>query len=36
MSFYQEIIPNLFLGIVEASKDNDSIFNKNINIIVNC
>jgi protein-tyrosine phosphatase len=36
MSFYNEILPNLFLGSVEASKDNDFIFNKKISIIVNC
>jgi protein-tyrosine phosphatase len=36
MSFYHEILPNLFLGSVEASKDNDFIFNKNISVIVNC
>jgi hypothetical protein len=36
MSFYNEILPNLFLGSVEASKDNDFIFNKKISVIVNC
>jgi hypothetical protein len=36
MSFYNEIIPNLFLGSVEASKDYDFIENKKISIIVNC
>lgn len=36
MSFYNEIIPNLFLGSIEASKDNEFIQNKNISVIVNC
>ena len=36
MSFYHEIIPNLFLGSVEASTDNSFIFNKKISVIVNC
>jgi protein-tyrosine phosphatase len=36
MSFYNEIIPNLFLGSVEASKDYDFIYNKKISIIINC
>ena len=36
MSFYHEIIPNLFLGSVEASTDNNFIFNKKISVIVNC
>ena len=36
MSFYNEIIPNLFLGSIEASKDNDFIKNKKISVIVNC
>ena len=36
MSFYHEIIPNLYLGSVEASTDNDFIHNKKIDVIVNC
>jgi len=36
MSFYNEILPNLFLGSVEASQDNEFIKTKNISIIVNC
>jgi len=36
MSFYNEIMPNLYLGSVEASQDNDFIFNKQISVIVNC
>lgn len=36
MSFYNEVIPNLFIGSIEASTDNDFIFNKNISVIVNC
>ena len=36
MSFYNEIMPNLFLGSVEASKDNEFIQNKKISVIVNC
>ena len=36
MSFYNEIIPNLFIGSIEASQDNDFIFNNNITVIVNC
>jgi protein-tyrosine phosphatase len=36
MSFYHEIIPNLYLGSVEASTDNDFIQNKKIDVIVNC
>jgi protein-tyrosine phosphatase len=36
MSFYHEILPNLFLGSVEASTDNSFIFNKKISVIVNC
>lgn len=36
MSFYNEIIPNLYLGSIEASQDYDFIFNNNISVIVNC
>jgi dual specificity MAP kinase phosphatase len=36
MSFYNEIIPNLYLGSIEASQDNDFIFGNNISVIVNC
>lgn len=36
MSFYNEIIPNLYLGSIEASQDNDFIFDNNISVIVNC
>jgi len=36
MSFYHEIIDNLYLGSVEASKDDDFIYNKKIDVIVNC
>jgi len=36
MSFYNEIMPNLYLGSIEASQDNDFIFNKQISVIVNC
>lgn len=36
MSFYHEIIPNLYLGNVDSSKDYDFIIDKKINIIVNC
>jgi protein-tyrosine phosphatase len=36
MSFYNEIIPNLFLGDVEASQDDDFISSKKISIIINC
>ena len=36
MSFYNEIIPNLYLGSVEASTDNDFIQDKKISLIVNC
>ena len=36
MSFYNEIMPNLFIGSIEASHDNDFIFSKNISVIVNC
>jgi len=36
MSFYNEITPNLYLGSVESSRDNDFIYSKNISVIVNC
>ena len=36
MSFYNEILPNLFLGSIEASQDNEFIQTKNISVIVNC
>jgi protein-tyrosine phosphatase len=36
MSFYNEIIPNLFLGSIEASQDEEFIKNKKISVIVNC
>lgn len=36
MSFYNEIIPNLYLGSIEASKDYEFIHSKNISVIVNC
>ena len=36
MSFYNEVIPNLFIGSIEASQDNNFIFSKNISVIVNC
>jgi protein-tyrosine phosphatase len=36
MSFYNEIIPNLFIGSIEASQDVEFIKNKNISVIVNC
>ncbi len=36
MSFYNEIIPNLYLGSVEASRDRDFIYSNNISVIVNC
>lgn len=36
MSFYYEILPNLYLGSIEASTDNDLILNKKISVIVNC
>ena len=35
-SFCNEIIPNLFLGSIEASENFDFIYNKNISVIVNC
>ncbi len=36
MSFYNEIIPNLYLGTIEASQDVQFIHDKNISVIVNC
>ena len=36
MSFYNEIIPNLFLGSIESSQNFDFIKNNNISVIVNC
>ena len=36
MTFYNEIIPNLFLGSIEASQNFDFIKNNNISVIVNC
>ena len=36
MSYYHEIIDNLYLGSVEASTDNEFIHNKKIDVIVNC
>jgi protein tyrosine phosphatase len=36
MTFYNEVIPNLFIGSVEASTDFDFIQKHNISIIVNC
>ena len=36
MSFYNEIIPNLYLGSIEASQDFNFISKNNISIIVNC
>jgi len=36
MSFYNEIIPNLYIGSVEASQDNNFIFNNQISVIINC
>lgn len=36
MSFYNEVIPNLFIGSIEASQDNNFIYSKNISVIVNC
>ena len=35
-SFCNEIIPNLFLGSIEASENFDFIDNKNISVIINC
>jgi protein tyrosine phosphatase len=36
MTFYNEIIPNLFLGSIESSQNFDFIKNNNISVIVNC
>jgi protein tyrosine phosphatase len=36
MTFYNEVIPNLFIGSVEASTDFNFIQKYNISIIVNC
>jgi len=36
MTFYNQVIPNLFIGSVEASTDYDFIEKNNISIIVNC
>jgi len=36
MTFYHEVIPNLFIGSVEASTDFNFIQKHNISIIVNC
>ena len=36
MSFYNEIMPNLYLGSIEASENFDFIQNNNISVIVNC
>lgn len=36
MSFYNEIIENLFLGSIESSQDREFIFGKNISVIINC
>jgi protein-tyrosine phosphatase len=36
MSFYNEILPNLYLGSIEASRDTEFIHSKNISVIVNC
>jgi protein-tyrosine phosphatase len=36
MSFYNEILPNLYLGSIEASENFDFIQNNNISVIVNC
>lgn len=36
MSFYNEIMPNLYLGSIESSTDNDFIFNNQISVIINC
>tara|TARA_B110000037_G_scaffold173139_1_gene196859 strand:- start:99 stop:623 length:525 start_codon:yes stop_codon:yes gene_type:complete len=36
MSFYNEILPNLYLGSIEASEDFNFISKNNISIIVNC
>jgi len=36
MSFYNQILPNLYLGSIEASTDEKFIKDNNINVIVNC
>jgi protein-tyrosine phosphatase len=36
MSFYNQIIPNLYLGSIEASRDHEFIHSKNISVIINC
>jgi protein-tyrosine phosphatase len=36
MSFYNIIIPNLYLGSIESSRDNDFIFGNKISVIINC
>jgi len=36
MSYYNEILPNLYLGSIEASQDFNFICLNNISIIVNC
>ena len=36
MSFYNEILPNLYLGSIEASQDFNFISSNNISVIVNC
>jgi protein-tyrosine phosphatase len=36
MTFYNEIIPNLFIGSIEASQSFDFIKTNNISVIVNC
>ena len=36
MTFYNEILPNLYLGSIEASQNFEFIKNNNISVIVNC
>jgi protein tyrosine phosphatase len=36
MTFYNKVMPNLFIGSVEASTDYDFIEKHNISVIVNC
>lgn len=36
MSFYNEIIPNLYLGSIESSRDNEFIHSNNVSVIINC
>jgi protein-tyrosine phosphatase len=36
MTFYNEIIPNLFIGSIESSQDFNFINNNKISVIVNC